>query len=46
MGAGGTFTIINGTPYDWRIIDPSSYQMNSWPFHAGDVIKAQTTVHL
>ncbi|KAJ7091812.1 PLC-like phosphodiesterase [Mycena epipterygia] len=43
MGAGGTFTIINGTPYDWRIIDPSSYQMNSWPFHKGDVIKAQTT---
>jgi hypothetical protein len=41
MGEGGNITFVNGTPYDWKISDQRSYQMNAWVFPA--VIAAGTT---
>lgn len=42
MGEGGTFVLINGTPYAWVKTGTSSYQMNAWSFP--DVVGAgQTT---
>lgn len=32
MGQGGKFLIVNHTPYDWKLIDKSSYQMDAWDF--------------
>ena len=32
MGQGGTFVLINGTPYNWVRTNQHSYQMNSWNF--------------
>ncbi|KAF7791758.1 hypothetical protein EIP86_002782 [Pleurotus ostreatoroseus] len=40
-GDGGTFTLINGTPYTWQKTGQHSYQMNSWYFP--DTIASGTT---
>jgi hypothetical protein len=40
MGQGGTLVLVNGTPYDWKNVGQSAYQMNSWTFP--DIIPARS----
>lgn len=30
MGWGGALTLVNGSPFDWRVSSVSSYQMPAW----------------